>query len=127
MSWTNGEYSIVSLPLSTCFLIIFFPSCLNKIDRKLHILLIQLKIEGFEFFFWLDLVTQNVIGTVNCTMWFILDIIVLFTMQNSCNWVSSDRPLDTPIQSLYKGADCDLVSAGKIWSECFCKNYFINK
>ena len=78
MSWTNGEYSIVRLPLSTCFY--FFSSCLNKIDRKLHILLIQLKIEGFEFFFWLDLVTQNVIGTVNYTMWFILDIIVLFTM-----------------------------------------------
>lgn len=37
--------------------------------------------------------------------------------KNSRNWVSSDRPLDTPIQSLYKGADCDLVSAGTVRHE----------
>ena len=60
----------IQLLLAYHFLLVFyfFSSCLNKIDRKLHILLIQLKIEGFEFFFWFDLVTQNVIGTVNCTM-----------------------------------------------------------
>lgn len=30
--------------------------------------------------------------------------------KNSCNWLSSDLPLDTPLE--YKQADCELVSAG---------------
>ncbi|KAL9987349.1 hypothetical protein ACROYT_G001639 [Oculina patagonica] len=32
--------------------------------------------------------------------------------KNSRNWVSSDFPLDSPVRSLFKGADCEMVSAG---------------
>ncbi|XP_068740889.1 cotranscriptional regulator ARB2A homolog isoform X1 [Montipora capricornis] len=32
--------------------------------------------------------------------------------KNSRNWISSDRPLDSPVESVFRGADCDMVSAG---------------
>ncbi|XP_020629630.1 protein FAM172A-like [Orbicella faveolata] len=38
--------------------------------------------------------------------------LVHWMKRNSRNWVSSGLPLDAPVSSLFKGADCEMVSAG---------------